>query len=72
MLGEALVPPHIIEAGLNHVAIHSTLAAIYNKARYRSLVKVELQKLADDLDILAANGLVAVLPFAEQGASQAI
>ena len=30
--------PHIIEAAVNHVSIHSPLAATYNKARYRSQV----------------------------------
>jgi integrase len=50
MLGEMGVLPDIIEAALNHVAIHSPLAATYNRSRYRPQVAAALQRLADALD----------------------
>jgi integrase len=62
LLGNLGVEPHIIEAGLNHVSIHSQLAATYNAARYRPQVADALQRLADRLDIIAAGG-AEVRPF---------
>jgi integrase len=53
MLGEMGELPDIIEAALNHVSIHSPLAATYNRSRYRPQVKAALQKLADLLDEIA-------------------
>ena len=53
MLGEMGVEPHVIEAALNHAAVHSQLAAIYNRARYFPAVRDALQLLADTLDALA-------------------
>ena len=50
LLGEMGVDPHIIEAALNHVSIHSQLAATYNRSRYRPQVAAALQRLADALD----------------------
>jgi len=52
MLGELGVEPHVIEAALNHVAIHSAIAAVYNRARYRPQVACALQRLADTLDAI--------------------
>jgi integrase len=50
MLGELGELPDIIEAALNHVSIHSALAATYNRSRYRPQVAAALQRLADALD----------------------
>jgi integrase len=50
MLGEMGEMPDIIEAALNHVAIHSALAATYNRSRYRPQVAAALQRVADALD----------------------
>lgn len=50
MLGEMGELPDIIEAALNHVSIHSPLAATYNRSRYRPQVAAALQQLADALD----------------------
>ena len=50
MLGEMGELPDIIEAALNHTAIHSTLAATYNRSRYRPQVAAALQRLGDALD----------------------
>ena len=50
MLGDMGELPDIIEAALNHVAIRSTLAATYNRSRYRPQVAAALQRLADELD----------------------
>jgi hypothetical protein len=55
MLGEKGVAPHIIEAALNHVSVHSPLAATYNRSRYRPEVKIALQELADELDRIASS-----------------
>jgi integrase len=52
LLGELGVMPDIIEAALNHVSIHSPLAATYNRSRYRKQVSEALQMLADYLDSL--------------------
>lgn len=56
MLGHMGIEPHIIEAALNHVSIHSRLAATYNAARYQPQVADALQRLADRLDIIAQGG----------------
>jgi hypothetical protein len=60
MLGEMGVEPHVIEAALNHAAIHSRLAATYNQARYLPAVREALQRLADRLDAIMASGAAAV------------
>ena len=52
LLGEMGVMPDIVEAALNHVSIHSQLASVYNRSRYRPQVADALQKLADYLDRL--------------------
>ncbi len=56
LMGEAGIPPHLIEAALNHAAVHSQLAATYNRARYQPEVAEALQRLADILDGIAAGG----------------
>lgn len=55
MLGEMGELPDIIEAALNHVSIHSQLAATYNRSRYRPQVASALQRLADALDGIEAG-----------------
>ncbi len=62
MMGEMGEPPHIIEAALNHAAIHSQLAAIYNRSRYQPEVRAALQRLADVLDGIEA-GAAKVVPL---------
>ncbi len=62
LLGEMATPPHIIEAALNHAAIHSTLAATYNRARYGADVADALQRLADLLDNIETGG-ASVVPL---------
>ncbi len=56
LLGEMGVEPHVIEAALNHAAIHSRLAATYNRARYLPAVREALQLLADRLYAIGAAG----------------
>jgi integrase len=60
LMGEMGVMPDIIEAALNHTTIHSPLAAVYNKARYRPEVAEALQKLADLLDGIEQGGAIVV------------
>jgi integrase len=67
MLGEMGELPDIIEAALNHVAIRSTLAATYNRSRYRPQVAVALQRLGDALDGIEA-GAAEVRPLRPQRA----
>lgn len=50
LMGEMGVPAHVIEAALNHTDVHSRLASIYNRSRYRAEVAAALQRLADVLD----------------------
>jgi integrase len=61
-MGEMGVQPHVIEAALNHSAIHSQLATNYNKSRYSREVAAALQLLADALDGFEKNGAVVVQP----------
>jgi integrase len=62
MLGEMGELPDIIEAALNHTSIRSSLAATYNRSRYRPQVAAALQKLGDALDeILQGAGRVISL-----------
>ncbi len=56
LLGDMGFDPHVIEAALNHSAIHSQLAATYNRSRYLPEVTRALQALADRLDGIAAGG----------------
>ena len=56
MLGDMGELPDIIEAALNHTAIHSPIAATYNRSRYRPQVAAALQRLADLLDGIEAGG----------------
>jgi integrase len=62
MLGDMGELPDIIEAALNHVAIRNTLAATYNRSRYRPQVAIALQRLADALDGITAGG-AEVIPM---------
>jgi integrase len=62
LLGEMGELPDIIEAALNHVAIRSPLAAIYNRSRYRPQVAAALQRLADRLDGIE-EGAARVVPL---------
>ena len=50
MCGEMGIEPHVIEAMIGHVSLHSQLAATYNLARYRPQVAEALQRLADAMD----------------------
>jgi integrase len=56
MLGDLGTEPHVIEAALNHAAIHSQLATLYNRSRYLPQVRDALQRLADCLDGIATGG----------------
>lgn len=67
MLGELGVLPDIIEAALNYTAIHSPIAATYNRSRYRPQVAQALQCLADELDKIALSDTLIELP-AKHGA----
>jgi len=51
-LGELGTMPEIVEAALGHKVIHSKLAQVYNKSRYKPEVKAALQILADFYDKL--------------------
>jgi integrase len=55
ILGNLGELPDIIEAALNHADIRSSLAATYNRSRYRPQVKQALQRLADYLDGITAG-----------------
>ena len=48
-------PPHVVEALLGHVDIHSQLAGTYNRSRYRSEHLRALQDVADELDRIAQS-----------------
>jgi ribosome maturation protein Sdo1 len=50
MMGEISIPPHVIEAALNHANVHTDLATTYNRARYTQEVASALQALADRID----------------------
>jgi integrase len=60
LMGEMGVIPDIIEATLNHVTVHSQIATVYNKSRYRPEVAAALQKLADALDGIEQGGAVVI------------
>jgi integrase len=56
LMGELGVMPAVVEASLNHVTIHSRIAAVYNKSRYRPQVADALQQLANRLDAIEHGG----------------
>jgi integrase len=58
MMAEIGVPPHVVEAVVNHVSGHkSGVAGIYNRATYASEKRAALQRWADQLDSFSANRL---------------
>jgi integrase len=69
LMGEMGELPHVIEAALNHTAVHSQLAATYNQARYRPQVSTALQRLADALDGLK-DGAGKILSLNSRRATQ--
>lgn len=70
LLGEMGVEPHIIEAALNHAALHSALASLYNRARYLPQVRQALDLLGDRLDGSASGGAEVVrLPVRDADAA---
>jgi hypothetical protein len=64
MLSNMGVEPHVVEAALNHVSIHSPLAATNNAARYRPEVVQALQRLADRLD-MTVIGAAEIYPLSD-------
>jgi integrase len=62
LLGNLGTDPHVIEAALGHVTLHSGLASIYNRSRYRPQVAEALQRLADALDGITQCG-AGILPL---------
>ena len=56
LMGELGTDPHVIEAALGHVTLHSGLASIYNRSRYRPQVAAALQLLADTLEGVERGG----------------
>jgi integrase len=52
LMGELGTAPHIVESVLGHVTVHTGLAGIYNRSRYRPEMATALQRLADLLDEL--------------------
>ena len=56
LMGELGTDPHVIEAALGHVTLHSGLASIYNRSRYRQQVAEALQRLADALEGIERGG----------------
>jgi integrase len=62
-MGNLGVLPDVIEAALNHVTIHSQIATVYNKSRYRPQVAEALQKLADWLDGVEQGTAAEVIAF---------
>lgn len=56
LMGNLGTDPHIIEAALGHVTVHSGLASVYNRSRYRPQVAEALQRLADALDGIEHGG----------------
>jgi integrase len=60
-MAELGVPPHVIEAALNHVSGDSKrgVAGIYNRARYAVEIRKALQAWADHIDALVNGAPVA-------------
>lgn len=56
LMGEMGVAAHVIESALNHADVHSPLASVYNRSRYRAEVAAALQQLADALDGIEHGG----------------
>ena len=48
--------PDVVEACLNHTTIHSPIAMVYNRSRYRPEVARALQLLADYYDGIERGG----------------
>ena len=54
-MGHLGTDPHVIEAALDHAAIHSQLAATYNQSRHSPEVGLALQRWADQMDRITAG-----------------
>ena len=60
-MAELAVPPHIIEAVLNHVSGHKAgVAGIYNRARYEGEMRAALERWADHIAKLVSSPGLAV------------
>jgi integrase len=56
VMGQMLIPPHIVESALNHTNLHSQIASVYNTARYFDEVRAAMQRLGDKLEGLLEAG----------------
>jgi integrase len=72
LLGEMGIDPHVIEASLNHINIHSRLAVNYNQSRYRPQVAAALQMLADRLDSIEAGNAENAPPVPSRAIAEAV
>jgi integrase len=63
ILGNLGELPDIIEAGLNHADIRSSLAATYNRSRYTPQVRQALQRLGDYFDGISDGVVGKILPL---------
>jgi hypothetical protein len=53
--GPAGVPPHIIEAVLNHVSGHKAgVAGVYNRARYADEMRIALERWAEHVEAVTS------------------
>lgn len=63
-MAELGVPPHVIEAIVNHVSGHKAgVAGVYNRATYAAEKRQALQRWADHVTALAADGQTKVIPL---------
>ncbi len=67
ILGEAGIPPHIVEIVLGHAEPHSQLAGVYNKSRYLSEHRAAMQLLADQLDEIAEGHRAKIIRVVPRG-----
>ena len=65
-MAEIGIPPHIVEAVVNHVSGHKGgVAGVYNRAKYSQEKRAALQRWADHLErIVAGEALANVVGFA--------
>jgi integrase len=57
------IPPHVVEASLNHASAKTTVAATYNTSTYRDQRKVALERWASHIESLVSGEAAKVIQF---------
>ena len=65
-MAELGVPPHVVEAAVNHISGHKAgVAGIYNRATYAREKRAALDRWAEHVLAIASGNTASVMPTAQ-------